>query len=226
MRRQYLQPSKKYRAERFFVRGEPNETVTRERRRRRRNFFCLNHVVLTGRPRDDLRIDCLKLSEASSKARFRLVFFFTERRALSTRAPLCLKRPLLPWASLLTSVAQSNSASASAGAPARQPVWGLHSTERVGRSRRVLLIYGPNSFFFLGISRREPSRDRAATHRTRRLSSSYFASDAHSRRSFSTRYLLNGVVSTPPSEQRIANASSSRLTYKNIFRFLRSAFLR
>ena len=151
MRRQYLQPSKKYRAERFFVRGgEPNETVTRERRRRRRNFFCLNHVVLTGRPRDDLRIDCLKLSEASSKARFRLVFFFTERRALSTRAPLCLKRPLLPWASLLTSVAQSNSASASAGAPARQPVWGLHSTERVGRSRRVLLIYGPNSFFFFG----------------------------------------------------------------------------
>ena len=153
-------------------------------------------------------------------------FFSTPETSPATRAPLCLKRPRPPWASLLTSVAQSNSASASAGAPARQPVWGLHSTERVGRSRRVLLIYGPNSFFFFGISRREPSRDRAATHRTRRLSSSYFASDAHSRRSFSTRYLLNGVVSTPPSEQRIANASSSRLTYKNIFRFLRSAFLR
>ena len=79
--------------------------------------------------REDLRIDCLKLSEASSRR---------GRDARPERgAPLCLKRPRHPWARLLTSVAQSNPARARARAPARQPVWGLHSTERTGFPYRV-----------------------------------------------------------------------------------------
>ena len=135
------------------------------------------------------------------------------------RAPLCLKRSRLPWARLLTSVAQSNPASASAGAPARQPVWGLHSTERVGCTRRALLIYGLNSI--------RPLPKRVAAD-SPRLSPRLTVCRSPARRRFRTEHLrttsrrsrrarVNGVVSTPPSEQRIANASTGSSSRTNPF---------
>ena len=124
----------------------------------------------------------------------------------------------MPWACFLLQLRRVTLLPAT-GAPARQPVWGLHSTERVGCTRRALLIYGLNSI--------RPFPKRVAAD-SPRLSPRLTVCRSPARRRFRTEHLrttsrrsrrarVNGVVSTPPSEQRIANASTGSSSRTNPF---------
>ncbi|ACO65849.1 predicted protein [Micromonas commoda] len=89
------------------------------------------HERLLNLPRDTFFVFSLVAAHHGEDNYLLIISVDTTLNAHGTESATCLKRPVMPWACFLLQLRRVTLLPAT-GAPARQPVWGLHSTESTG----------------------------------------------------------------------------------------------